>query len=224
MKLPRGLGSALASAVVCAVFLLVPLAVPTTQRPIPGQVIALADGSTIFVRDASIDRVAVEPNTVPTTALYFILVPESLLLIAAGVWLPPRWGGRSELWPLVSASLIGSSLTRFVTECGKNYAGFLRPNFYSGCGFNDTLRACTQAYDDGRHSFPSGHMSSSMAVAVLFCIYLLRASRLLARARCDASYAAAEPEPESGGTTGIEVAVPGPGGPDNGGEEAYAHR
>lgn len=182
--------------------LLVPFAIPTTIRPIPGQALVLPDGSTVFVRDASINRPLL-PATVPTAALAGILAAGGVIMLTATALLPRRlWGGRHEVWHIVSTGFIGSGLTHFCTEWGKHYAGFLRPIFYAACGFDDELQACTKENDspwtglDDRWSFPSGHASSSMAVAVIMCIYFVRARRLAAAAaRSDNGHAGADDHP-----------------------------
>lgn len=71
--------------------------------------------------------------------------------------------------------LSAMALTDLLTTIGKNFCGYLRPNYYGGCGFNETARACVHEFADGRHSFPSGHSSFSACAAVLLALSSMRA-------------------------------------------------
>lgn len=122
-----------------------------------------------------------------------ILTAGGILILTASALLPSRlWSGHHEVWQVMSTGLIGSGLAHFCTEWGKKYVGYLRPNFYAACGFDEVLHACTHENLDHRLSFPSGHASSSMAVGAIMCVYFLRARRLAAATtRCDSVPAAA---------------------------------
>eukprot|EP00967_Tisochrysis_lutea_P028133 scaffold32710_cov33-Tisochrysis_lutea.AAC.1 len=134
------------------------------------------------------------PSTCPTAALGGILAVEAVVLLLVAILVPRRgWGGHHELWHVLSAGLLGSGLAHFLTECLKKYCGYLRPNFYAACQFDDTVKACVDEVLDLRHSFPSGHSSSSMVAGVLVCLYLLRIRHMLAEASLRSSSCKASP-------------------------------
>ena len=166
-----------AAAVFCAVASVLPgLVVPHTQRPIPKQKIHLSSGETVLVRDATLDHALVE-ETVPGYALVIIVAATGLILAVAATLLPRRWGGKHEAWPALTALFVSLGLCTLLTNSLKLYAGFLRPNFYAGCGWSDELGDCSHEFATGRRSWPSGHSSSSFAALGLLSLYLLRARR-----------------------------------------------
>lgn len=67
---------------------------------------------------------------------------------------------------------IALGLTGLVTECIKNYVGYLRPIFYDLCQPNDDYSACTNTGSDFRKSFPSGHASVSFCGLSLLTFYI----------------------------------------------------
>ncbi|XP_053393882.1 phospholipid phosphatase 1-like [Mercenaria mercenaria] len=80
--------------------------------------------------------------------------------------------------------LVGFVIEQFVVQVLKMQMGVLRPNFFDVCkpDFNRTFcpgyitnYTCAGDEDqvrDSRQSFPSGHASFSMYVAIFFCIYV----------------------------------------------------
>ena len=70
--------------------------------------------------------------------------------------------------------LIAHGLNGALTVWYKNYCGYFRPNFFAGCGWNATLHACSHEWLQGRHSFPSGHSSTSATTAIVVTLYMLR--------------------------------------------------
>lgn len=141
------------------------------ERPIPGQSITLADGSTVFIRDPSINHPYRE-NTVTETML-FSLVGFGLVAILA----LECTGARASRSRRCAAGMWAAATfaNEYLTLSFKCYCGVLRPNFYATCGWNDTEQRCTNGLNEaGRVSFPSGHSSHSACFAVLVMLHLIR--------------------------------------------------
>ncbi|XP_045160338.2 phospholipid phosphatase 1-like isoform X2 [Mercenaria mercenaria] len=81
--------------------------------------------------------------------------------------------------------LAGFILQQFVVEVVKSKMGVLRPNFFDVCKPQFNMSVCpgyitnytctgddTKEIRDSRLSFPSGHSSLSMYIAVYFCMYI----------------------------------------------------
>lgn len=80
--------------------------------------------------------------------------------------------------------LVGFVIEQFVVQVFKKQMGVLRPNFFDVCkpdfnrsfcpGYitNYTCSGDVKEIQDSRQSFPSGHASFSMYVAVFYCIYI----------------------------------------------------
>ena len=67
------------------------------------------------------------------------------------------------------------TITLLFTEFLKVYVSRPRPNFFSYCGYNETLNKCTgSAHDvrDSHLSFPSGHSSISFCSSVWILLFL----------------------------------------------------
>jgi diacylglycerol diphosphate phosphatase/phosphatidate phosphatase len=143
------------------------------NRPVPGQRISVG-GTTVFVRDPSHDH-AIRPSTVPTSWLWQLVVLGGVLNIALEM---PHL---ESMLNALAMTLMGTILTELLTSVGKSYMGFLRPNFYAGCGWSDELMACSKSVDEQyefRKSFPSGHSSHSACFAALLTLHLLRHASL----------------------------------------------
>lgn len=88
--------------------------------------------------------------------------------------IPKRTAIRSKIQATICTYLIALGITGFVTECVKNYVGYLRPVFYDLCQPNDDYTACTNSRtsNDAHKSFPSGHSSSSFCGLSLLTFFL----------------------------------------------------
>mmetsp|Transcript_71141 Transcript_71141/g.118238 ORF Transcript_71141/g.118238 Transcript_71141/m.118238 type:complete len:277 (+) Transcript_71141:60-890(+) len=149
-----------------------------TTRPVPGQAIQLLGSTTFYLRDPALNHPVVQ-DTVPFSAVA-ILVLCGIMTIS----FPSGVGKeRNKINMLRSAAmgLQATVLTELLTSCAKNYTGFLRPNFYAGCGWSDDSMTCetsTQAQLVFRQSFPSGHSAHSACIAALVTLHLLRCASL----------------------------------------------
>ena len=74
---------------------------------------------------------------------------------------------------------VGQALNGILTGGIKEYCGYFRPNYFAGCGWNATAMSCAIDFKEGRHSFPSGHSSSSACGAIVLTLFLLRACERL---------------------------------------------
>lgn len=77
----------------------------------------------------------------------------------------------------LSAYLISTGCSEFVTEALKRYIGRPRPNYFAMCAFDEDLLACTASQariNQSRKSFPSGHASLSFCAMTLTALWLLR--------------------------------------------------
>lgn len=146
-------------------------AVPTNMRPEPVQRLDFPQGGgALWLPD-------------PSHSEHYIPDPEAscpnaMLLIMLGV------GGifaaiincqsREACVDACAVYLAAQGVSGSVVQWLKNYCGYLRPNFLGGCAYNATVHACAVPFSDGRHSFPSGHTSSSATAATVLTLYLLR--------------------------------------------------
>lgn len=141
------------------------------ERPVPGQSIALADGSTVFIRDPSIDH-PLRSNTV-TEFMLFGLIGFGLVAILAIESTAVRVA--SNRWRACAMWAGATFANEYLTLSFKCYCGVLRPNFYATCGWSDKEQRCEDGLNaSGRVSFPSGHSSHSACFAVLVALHLLR--------------------------------------------------
>jgi membrane-associated phospholipid phosphatase len=99
----------------------------------------------------------------PILGIITVIIPSSVLGLI--VLLCPR---RIDL-SLAGMSLAQAlSLNMLITQALKVTVGRPRPNFFSYCGYDPEIKQCTAKAlhrRDSRQSFPSGHASSSFAVA-----------------------------------------------------------
>ena len=124
---------------------------PTLQRPIPGQEITVG-GSVIFIKAAEHDQAFI-PDSLPTASKSY----EALCSAIGTLCLSPT----GERVATAATWLIAMAVTDLLTNLAKNFCGYLRPNFYAGCWWDETTRSCARPFHDGRHSFPSGRASAS---------------------------------------------------------------
>ena len=123
---------------------------PVNQRAIPGHLVHLLDGETIFLKAAEHDSPFVGQDQMLVPAIYLLYI--ELVSLFSTTCLAPKGQRLASLGTWLTATILCDCLTEF----GKRFCGFLRPNFYSGCGWNETTHECAQAFPEGRLSFPSG--------------------------------------------------------------------
>mmetsp|Transcript_9999 Transcript_9999/g.30502 ORF Transcript_9999/g.30502 Transcript_9999/m.30502 type:complete len:305 (-) Transcript_9999:33-947(-) len=193
--------------VASAVLLLVcsiadPILLPTREQDLPFQILDLgvtkSDGSpaTVVLRDPSYDKPILDEK-VPNSMLGIINVAGVVLTGFVGGFLPQyAFGGRGEGMRALSAAFVSVGVCTLAAGILRSYFGSLRPNFFAGCGWNNTLGACTTGWkgehddlDEGRRSFPSGHTASAYSTLFLLSLCLLRVARAT-RASIRASRAA----------------------------------
>ena len=148
------------------------LVIPTHKRPEPVQRVQLPGSNvTLFILDPAF-------NNGPCIADAHASCPSALLsaLIVAGLLFTILANCDSLLHALDAAKvyLFALALTSLLTVWFKNYCGFFRPNYFPCCGWDDVTHGCSRDWLEGRHSFPSGHSSSSMSGATVLTLYLLR--------------------------------------------------
>ncbi|KAJ3328916.1 hypothetical protein HDU76_009036 [Blyttiomyces sp. JEL0837] len=83
--------------------------------------------------------------------------------------------GLREVHHFFVGLLLAGSVTKFVTDLTKKWAGRLRPDFLSRCSWNAATQLCTgdpALVTDGRQSFPSGHSSLSWTGCTFLALYL----------------------------------------------------
>ncbi len=145
---------------------------PSTTRPVPGQRVALGGGSEVFVRSAHNDNPLL-PQTVTSFGLIVVNVLLLLCLLGAAWWAAPARAGRlAALSDAASCWCCALLLAQLLTDAIKSYCGVLRPNFYAGCGWTEA-EGCRLDHPTFRHSFPSGHSSTSACSAHALALYLL---------------------------------------------------
>ena len=84
-------------------------------------------------------------------------------------------GEKDDAHCTICVYAIATGLTICITDAVKNYAGYLRPNFYNRCVFNEEIMNCTGSKEmDARKSFPSGHSSLTFCSMTILTLYLLR--------------------------------------------------
>ncbi|WAR23794.1 PLPP1-like protein [Mya arenaria] len=120
------------------------------------------------------------PETVSTSVLIIAGLSVSIFVNAEGLVYCVRG---------YSVFLVGFVLQQLIVEFVKNQLGSLRPNFFDVCrpNFNRSLCpgyisefTCTgsehgaEEIRDSRQSFPSGHSSLSMYIAIYFSFYIQR--------------------------------------------------
>ncbi|KAL1515591.1 hypothetical protein AB1Y20_002211 [Prymnesium parvum] len=146
--------------------------IPQTVRPDPGQLLPLVvNGSSLFIRAAAHDHPIVE-ESVPLGLLLAFMAACLALTLAASAAAPPASSAARGPLTAAAAWLWAIALTSLLTDAAKRYVGRLRPNWYAGCGWSDSTHACSIDFADGRHSFPSGHSSLSMAAGLSLTLYL----------------------------------------------------
>jgi membrane-associated phospholipid phosphatase len=103
--------------------------------------------------------------------------PGTLLIVLIVVaWVCVIALNRSTLPAALDAASVfalGQTLNGMLTAWFKRYCGYFRPNYLDGCGWSSTAGECTRQFLEGRHSFPSGHASSSACAATLLTLTLL---------------------------------------------------
>jgi len=173
---------------VCAV--VGPILVPTREQVLPFQVVDLGitngDGTpaTVVLRDQTYDKPVVDER-VPNWALGIINIAGVVLTGFVGAFLPKCcFGGHGEGMRALSAAFVSVGVCTLAAGILRSYFGILRPNFFDGCGWNNTLAACTTGWkgedhdlDEGRRSFPSGHTASAFSTLFLLSLCLLRIAR-----------------------------------------------
>merc|ERR1712216_442373 len=145
-----------------------------------------SDGSpaTVVLRDPSYDKPILDEK-VPNSMLGIINVAGVVLTGFVGGFLPQyAFGGRGEGMPALSAAFVSVGVCTLAAGILRSYFGSLRPNFFAGCGWNNTLGACTTGWkgehddlEEGRRSFPSGHTASAYSTLFLLSLCLLRVAR-----------------------------------------------
>jgi diacylglycerol diphosphate phosphatase / phosphatidate phosphatase len=84
------------------------------------------------------------------------------------------FGPKGDAHAISSMYLLAMALKIFVVESAKNYAGEIRPTFFSvSCDFNSTRLDCGPDGPDiwGYESFPSGHAATAMTAATIWSMY-----------------------------------------------------
>ena len=77
----------------------------------------------------------------------------------------------SDFHASACAVSFGVGTTTFLTNCIKHYDGYLRPNFYKYCGFDEDSLACEDNNDEPHKSFPSGHSSLSFCGMTFLALF-----------------------------------------------------
>ena len=147
--------------------ILAQLFLPVFQRPLPG-VTVIIDSQSVFIRAAEHSQPFKSRQTVPTDTLSYVGAVSAVgtvVLAAPGMRI-----ATATTW------LTAEALTDLLTTFGKCFCGYLRPNYYGGCGWNETLQVCDHEWPDGRHSFPSGHSSFSACSAAILSMAAMRAA------------------------------------------------
>jgi membrane-associated phospholipid phosphatase len=168
-----------------------PLAVPWTMRPIPGQLFALANGTEVFIRDATFDfpYLPETEQTVPTPWLIGCIPCLLALSFAVGTC----GCGGARIVPGDAAAFVHGALWTFAAQegivgCVKKYVGWFRPFFYGACGFQgdpqepnfgECLEHNAQYTETEypRASFPSGHSSAALSMGLWATLFLLGRAR-----------------------------------------------
>ena len=89
----------------------------------------------------------------------------------------PRLDKLLQIQKSLCTYAVAATINNLVTDISKNYAGYLRPNFYSACQPNEDYSQCTNTDSSlpmhhFRTSFPSGHASFSFCMFVLLHLFL----------------------------------------------------
>ena len=142
---------------------------PTHQRPLPGQTIDVL-GTHVFIRAAENDHpfIADLDSHVPSAWMTTALIISPIVMLAVTQ--------HEERLVALGAWCMAMSTNELLSELIKRFCGFMRPNFYGGCGWDAETGRCTRDFPDGRHSFPSGHSSNSAAMATVIAIVALRSA------------------------------------------------
>jgi diacylglycerol diphosphate phosphatase / phosphatidate phosphatase len=82
-------------------------------------------------------------------------------------------GPQGDLHAAMCAYIFAMASKIFVVACLKNYAGYLRPNFYDMCKFNPETLLCDDETTSARESFPSGHAATALSSMTVLSLYLL---------------------------------------------------
>ena len=139
------------------------------HRAAPGQHVAFGN-VTVFVKDMRFNHPLVWPETVSTSQLVaFVAICGATVVVIEGA----ASRTANSVWHAAALFMVAVVMNEFFTLLAKNYVGFLRPNFYNGCGWSDDLQQCTRMHVKLRHSFPSGHSSHSWNAAVLLTLRVL---------------------------------------------------
>ena len=157
-------------------------AVPMNIRPEPLQVIDLPGGDVVWVPDPAHTAhfIPAEQVSCPTSLLGILVVVAGVMTAFVSCETLPLAMDAAAVYVLTQA------LNELLTNGFKRYCGYFRPNFFGGCGWNATEHSCTRPFPQGRHSFPSGHSSSSAAAAMVLTWHLLRKLRRVCTTRADA--------------------------------------
>mmetsp|Transcript_2948 Transcript_2948/g.3412 ORF Transcript_2948/g.3412 Transcript_2948/m.3412 type:complete len:284 (+) Transcript_2948:72-923(+) len=156
----------------CCFMLELPGVLATYERPVPGQKIEVGGGEADFVKGQVWDQVYVpdDEQVVPgveLVALSFGLPLGGLLL---GILLCQQVGDAAAF---MKGFLLAMACSIACVDLVKNYVGYLRPYFYSECGFDESTGRCTHDKADAHRSFPSGHSSMSFAAMLFLSLYAL---------------------------------------------------
>ncbi|CAB9524536.1 phosphatidic acid phosphatase type [Seminavis robusta] len=147
-------------------YILPNILIPSHQRPIPIQTIG--DGEALI--DLTFDNEYHQNETVPGSLLAILCVGIPFVLFALmGTFLGPRGDAHAAL----CSYLLAMALKIFAVACIKNYAGYLRPNFYNMCQFNSKTLVCDDETTSARESFPSGHAATALSSMTLVALFFL---------------------------------------------------
>jgi len=136
---------------------------PLNERDIPYQITANGD----VILDQYINRPLVEKETIPDWLLLVLSFVSPLIIVVVSGAMSPI---RNDLHAATCTLFFAMGSTEFITSFVKLYAGYLRPNFYSYCGFSEDIMACESDSNDPRKSFPSGHAASSFCSMTLLTL------------------------------------------------------
>jgi membrane-associated phospholipid phosphatase len=134
------------------------------ERPIPYQVV---QDQTLI--DMTFGNDYHHNETIPGSLLNLICVVFPMCVFGLGILFGPLGDYHAALCSYLLA--MGSKI--FIVACLKNYAGYLRPNFYSMCQFQPDKFVCDDETTSARESFPSGHAATALSSMTLLALFLL---------------------------------------------------
>ena len=138
--------------------------IPLNVRDVPYQQTQNGD----IILDMYFNHKLVDQTISETFLVLSCMIMPLVICILAAIVLKSR---PSDFHASVCAFAFAVGTTTFLTNWVKYYDGYLRPNFYEYCGFDEDSLECEEDKSEPHKSFPSGHSSLSFCGMTFLALF-----------------------------------------------------